>query len=179
MKRQLVCALGLGLVLAVSTAGMLLAQTPPGGTPAGKQDVCLSNIRQLALGCIMYAGDYYRFPRAEKWCDGIAPYIRNERIHHCPADKAKYSYAMNPNVGGKDLGKIADPGAVVLVFESTKGKKNAFDAGKSWPARARHPGGNCVAYVDGHAKCTKKKPDFRVALTREKTKKPRAGSGKP
>jgi len=127
-----------------------------------QQSACLSNLKQLALATLMYAQDYDEvFPPADKWCDGVMPYLRNEELFKCPSDpQHDYSYAFNRNLGGKRLGQIPRPAETVLIFDSTAGKKNAADAGESWPEEGRHNGGNNCAWADGHARWTQEKPDF-------------------
>jgi prepilin-type N-terminal cleavage/methylation domain-containing protein/prepilin-type processing-associated H-X9-DG protein len=69
-----------------------------------RQNTCLSNIKQLGTGLIMYTLDYdetlplndyvgnglaplagWRDPRAgDSWCSGIYPYVRNLPIYVCP-----------------------------------------------------------------------------------------------
>ena len=40
--------------------------------------VCMTNMKQLALGNIMYAGDNKeQFPSGSNWCDAVEKYIRN------------------------------------------------------------------------------------------------------
>jgi hypothetical protein len=120
-------------------------------------------MKQLATAVTMYAQDHQsRLPPANRWCDAINPYIRNQAIFKCPADKAKYSYAMNFNLSRMELKRIRNPAQTVMLFESTQGRKNATDVGRSWPAKPRHGPGICVAYCDGHCKVETKKPDFRV-----------------
>jgi prepilin-type N-terminal cleavage/methylation domain-containing protein/prepilin-type processing-associated H-X9-DG protein len=69
-----------------------------------RQSACLSNIKQLGTGLMMYAQDYdetlplndyvgnglaplagWRDPRAgDSWCSGIYPYVKNFQIYVCP-----------------------------------------------------------------------------------------------
>jgi prepilin-type N-terminal cleavage/methylation domain-containing protein/prepilin-type processing-associated H-X9-DG protein len=69
-----------------------------------RQTACLSNIKQLGTGLMMYAQDYdetlplndyignglapllgWRDPRAgDSWCSGIYPYVKNLPIYVCP-----------------------------------------------------------------------------------------------
>ena len=67
-----------------------------------RQTSCLSNIKQLTLGIIMYMADYDgTFPRGDStawgdghypaypygaWADGVQPYIKNVQIYICPSD---------------------------------------------------------------------------------------------
>jgi prepilin-type N-terminal cleavage/methylation domain-containing protein/prepilin-type processing-associated H-X9-DG protein len=82
------------------------------------QNNCLSNVKQLALGTLMYAADYdqkipgqyHPGPPAMGWAGVVQPYIKNTQIMVCPSDpvatgSARYvngpcSYALNYNGRG-------------------------------------------------------------------------------
>src|SRR5947209_8324637 len=69
-----------------------------------RQAVCLSNMKQLGTGLMIYAQDWdetlpindyignglapligWRDPRAgDSWCSGIYPYVKNNQIYVCP-----------------------------------------------------------------------------------------------
>jgi prepilin-type N-terminal cleavage/methylation domain-containing protein/prepilin-type processing-associated H-X9-DG protein len=69
-----------------------------------RQTACLSNMKQLGTGLMMYAQDYdetlplndyvgnglgplpgWRDPRAgDSWCSGIYPYVKNAQVYVCP-----------------------------------------------------------------------------------------------
>jgi len=74
-----------------------------------RQASCLSNIKQLTLGWIMYAQDYdEQFPQwnwgenykaswggsgskspnnaTTLWCNAIYPYVKNAQVYNCPSD---------------------------------------------------------------------------------------------
>jgi prepilin-type processing-associated H-X9-DG protein len=125
---------------------------------------CQSNLKQLALGMLMYAQDYDEcFPPADRWSDVIYPYIKNWGILKCPGDpKHEYGYAFNRALSFKRLGEIPRPAETPLLFDSTLGKKNAADEGISWPSGGRHSGGNSCAFTDGHVKWFREKPDFAL-----------------
>jgi len=128
------------------------------------QTACLSNIKQICLGLLMYAQDNdARFPTADNWSDAIHPYVKNEAILKCPSSSdLECGYAFNQNLSGKRLADVPRPAETVMVFESTLGKRNATDTGQSWPRPGRHNDGNNVGYVDGHAKWLSKEPDFSL-----------------
>jgi len=63
-----------------------------------RQTSCLSNIKQLSLGLLMYAQDYddklptyfwsegdAGIPNSTTWWGGIEPYVRNTQIYACPS----------------------------------------------------------------------------------------------
>lgn len=66
-----------------------------------RQTSCLSNLKQIGLGCIMYAQDYdERLPGSyqkdgqaddwplHKWGASVVPYVKNSQIFVCPSDDA-------------------------------------------------------------------------------------------
>ena len=75
-----------------------------------RQSNCLSNMKQLALGQLMYAQDYdERFSPNYNYCNGstelfwwedmIIPYINNRQVFDCPSDEpAGYTYRRPPNM---------------------------------------------------------------------------------
>jgi prepilin-type processing-associated H-X9-DG protein len=111
---------------------------------AAKSTACLSNVKQVALGCIMYASDtddVLKFG-ASNWTDKIYPYMKNKAILTCPEDaKGVVSYSINPKIVGKNLAKIKRPADTVMLYEGKGGKLNF-----------RHSGRAAVAFCDGHAK---------------------------
>jgi prepilin-type processing-associated H-X9-DG protein len=161
---------------AAPTPGTPVPPAPPSASPAAPNAVtraegnaaqagCVANAKQIGLAMMMYAQDYdERFPNPAKWHTGAMPYIRNEDVFHCPADKASgTSYAFNRNLGLMPLTKIARPSETIMAFESTLHAYDAFDlkgdVGASLPRPPRHDDGNSVAYVDGHVKLVPGVPD--------------------
>ena len=70
-----------------------------------RQTSCLSNLKQLTLGWVMYAQDYdEKFPQwkwdqswangnvmpnnnaTSLWCNAIFPYVKNAQVYQCPSD---------------------------------------------------------------------------------------------
>jgi prepilin-type N-terminal cleavage/methylation domain-containing protein/prepilin-type processing-associated H-X9-DG protein len=49
-----------------------------------RQTSCLSNVKQLALGHLMYYQDYEEFTPRAIWMERIQPYLRNRQILVCP-----------------------------------------------------------------------------------------------
>ncbi len=60
-----------------------------------QQNTCLSNVKQINLALIMYAGDYdqqFVWPGGagylgNQWVDRIVPYVKNDQIFTCPVDE--------------------------------------------------------------------------------------------
>jgi prepilin-type N-terminal cleavage/methylation domain-containing protein/prepilin-type processing-associated H-X9-DG protein len=84
-----------------------------------RQSSCLSNVKQIALGTMMYAQDYdemlpqtrYKHPPNETvkhWYVALEPYLKNEQILICPSsgvnrpDRHNYAFVANltGNCGG-------------------------------------------------------------------------------
>ena len=105
---------------------------------------CLSNIKQVSIGALMYLQDYdEKFklqPATYKF--KLMPYIKAEHIFHCPSDPTKgVSYSFNPNLQGISMAKIKSPAKTVMIYEGKAGKLDF-----------RHDGRASVGFVDGHAK---------------------------
>ncbi|MBM3957044.1 MAG: hypothetical protein FJ313_03205 [Gemmatimonadetes bacterium] len=121
---------------------------------------CLSQMKQLGLAELMYACDYDELcPPADKWCDATYLYHRNWELHHCPADTAAFSYAMNHKLSRVPAGRVQDPIRTVLLYESKTGRRNECDQrgrpGDGLPDPPRHQGGNSYGFADGHAQWLK------------------------
>ncbi len=139
---------------------------------------CQGNLKQLALGMLMYAQDYdMRFPPADRWCAATYPYVRNRQIHHCPADDAAFSYAYNYKLSRRLLDEVAYPSEMIMLYESEIGKGDAFDwpdfPGTSVPDPGRHDEANNYAYADGHVRldapwsCRVQEDAYRLQPTHE------------
>lgn len=119
--------------------------------PVATRSTCLSNLKQLALGQIMYASDYdERFPIAGQWSDLIYPYTKKMEILKCPEAKTPESYSMNDAVSSFSTEKLSSPDQTVLLFEADAYLVNA-SGGREWFVR-RHDDTGSVAFTDGHAK---------------------------
>jgi len=144
-----------------------------------RQTSCLSNLKQIALGYLMYVQDYDGmapnnpgnwggFPDIV-WRVQIQPYIKNTQIYHCPShrgsgDDASYSVSnrFSPWDGvfaGKnyDLEADVNGSAVTIVLME---RWTAFDWDEhlcsvdppSWSQRPQHNEGGNFSLADGHAK---------------------------
>lgn len=70
---------------------------------------CVSNLKQVALGMLMYSQDYdekFSYSRysnsAMTWDDAIFPYVKNVQVYVCPSayEENTRSYALNALVAG-------------------------------------------------------------------------------
>lgn len=122
---------------------------------------CYSNLKQLAIGHIMYAADYdERFPDRDAWMDALKPYAKNEDVFICPVikeleDPQLYGYAFNSTLSGAKV--LPNPEKVELVFDSINQARNASGTLESLPNPGRHDGMNNIAYADGSTKAVRTK----------------------
>jgi hypothetical protein len=117
---------------------------------------CLSNVKQLATGQLIYTCDWEdRLPQAVSWMDKIKPYVKDERVFHCPIAQAKdanaYGYAMSVACSDVNTVKAPTPDGTVLLFESALLARNACSGFYGLPDPPRHETVDMVAFVDGHA----------------------------
>jgi prepilin-type N-terminal cleavage/methylation domain-containing protein/prepilin-type processing-associated H-X9-DG protein len=103
-----------------------------------RQAVCLSNMKQLGTGLMMYAQDYdetlplndyignglapligWRDPRSgDSWCSGIFPYVKNSQVYVCP-EAVPY---LDPTVPWRSTAKIEDGMVSYLMNYATRGR---------------------------------------------------------
>lgn len=93
------------------------------------QATCNAHLKQLGVALQMYADDNDRkYPTADKWCDLLKPYYKDEKVLICPSAKYDYEdanvparchYAINPHA------EPNSPPDVVLMFETNDGWNQA------------------------------------------------------
>lgn len=101
-----------------------------------RQSSCLSNVKQIGLGCLMYAQDYdERFslsaittttPRYS-WIQLIDPYIKNSQVWDCPSATVNAiisyngcrSYCFNELLWSRKLGDVQSPAETVMLGDAT------------------------------------------------------------
>jgi|GEM_PF-6542089 len=134
-----------------------------GSGPEIEAAACLSNIKQINLGMLMFASDNdERLPSADRWVDEIMPYVKSPEIFKCPGDKsgAKSSYAMNSTLSGMSMKDIKNPSELVLVFETSKPGNNPAGGPEAVLKSSRHNSMAAFGFTDGHAKMEKNIPNF-------------------
>ncbi|NPV48458.1 MAG: prepilin-type N-terminal cleavage/methylation domain-containing protein [Armatimonadetes bacterium] len=102
-----------------------------------RQSSCLSNLKQIALGNLMYAQDYDEkfqppvvcnsgltgcFVAAEYCGSGyqpVGPYIKNRQLWECPSsnDCARTSYGWNMSLSYAKLANCKEPSATVMYAD--------------------------------------------------------------
>ena len=144
-----------------------------------KQTACLSNVKQIALGMLMYATDYDGYgpvtletPSKIWWNESVKPYVTNDQVWVC-AGQEPTTYSVPYWIGacyqkwGPDYAR--SPVDAAMLYEAPwVGYAQAWmarhpkDLWFSWegdrfggvlhPEYAGHNGTNNMAYMDGHAK---------------------------
>ncbi|MCK4323142.1 MAG: hypothetical protein KAW89_01330 [Armatimonadetes bacterium] len=134
-------ALVISIVVSVMVAGLVLLTVAGFGPIAenarstSEQYLCLSQIKQLALGTLMYATDHQGYlPDASRWREAIQPYVDDD-MFRCPSGT---TYAMNPQLSGMHLSQV--PIKTILLYE-------VDDSGNQLPKV--HLGGANYAFADG------------------------------
>jgi prepilin-type processing-associated H-X9-DG protein len=113
-------------------------------TRLAEKTTCLSNVKQLALGNLIYSNDYDDvMPRSDYWKSAITPYVQNGALFHCPDDKRPkaISYRMSDLLSRVSATAVANPSGTIMIYEGDSGELNP-----------RHDGKGSVGYADGHAK---------------------------
>lgn len=124
---------------------------------------CLSNEKNLCLAMLMYVDDYDgTFPLADRWTEGLSPYMGSAKLLKCPDDKsgAKSSYAMNAALSGKKESDIANPGQTVLLYETSAPGDSPSGGAEDVASPGRHNRSNNFGFADGHCKWQKQTPEF-------------------
>jgi prepilin-type processing-associated H-X9-DG protein len=106
--------------------------------------VCLSNIKQIGLGVIMFLADNDdKFKlTSTNWRTKAEPYLKNAELFHCPMEPSgAFSYSFNEKLAGREATGISDVANTVMVYEGKNGKLDF-----------RHEGRAVVCFTDGHAK---------------------------
>ncbi len=144
-----------------------------------RQISCLSNVRQLAVGTLMYAQDYDEvLPVAigglPDWSmfwstvELLQPYVRNTQISMCPSDPegsvnftdfsglGRYSYVWNRAafaymVPGMPEGTVRSLASIPLPTETPCFFDGTMVGMALW-TEARHNEGLNVSFFDGHAR---------------------------
>jgi prepilin-type N-terminal cleavage/methylation domain-containing protein/prepilin-type processing-associated H-X9-DG protein len=110
-----------------------------------RQSSCLSNVKQLGLGCLQYAQDYDELlPRTAiqvvggyyGWNMLILPYVKNDQIYRCPSkpnigwsssnplvySPCGYGYmgpnSPTPSLNARSLGNVNAPSTCIMLADS-------------------------------------------------------------
>jgi prepilin-type processing-associated H-X9-DG protein len=138
------------LLMPIPAAMLLPALAKAKHKAAGVQ--CMSNVKQLNLGVMMYSSDNNdHFPSGTIWCDALRAYVTNEKAYICSQGKPgqRCHYALNAQLVGRELKDVQAPAETVLIFE-TDGGWNVSGGRELLPAKPRHSGAYTVGFADGH-----------------------------
>lgn len=146
-----ICVSGFWVLMLPMLAAMVFPVFARARETARKQ-VCLSNVKDLSMAIGMYRADHDdQFPTADRWCEALVQYVKDEDVYRCPSAKdLACGYAYNIALSGARLADIADPMDQVSLFESDAG----WNAAGEWElltATPRHLRGDVWGFVDGSA----------------------------
>ncbi len=141
----------------VITVAMVSALPQPVSRCKPRETQCLSKLKRLAMAQLTYASDFDQcLPLVGSWPSTLLPYYNNEPdLLICPADsrhekqksgELQTSYTMSSRMSGVNIGDLAAPGEIALLFDGTQ----LF--GSHGAAAFRHSDRLNVALCDGHAK---------------------------
>ncbi len=130
---------------------------------------CLSNVKQLSLGFLMYSSDWdEHFPNgADSWEleQQILPYVRNQGLFTCPTAPSEQGYEWNPNLVGVSVADISNPANVPALWDA--GARLADVIPPPGLTTGRHNGGDNVGYTDGHAAWSSNTASLTAAIAVE------------
>ncbi len=140
---------------------------------AATRTQALTNVKQSALGLIMYTADNNEFlPPGNQWMDKSTQYVKNQDAFKSPAvvklDASAYGFAFRKEISGIDSFRIIAPNETAMVFDSTITSRNATSGIETLPSPPRYGSVNMIGFADGHAKAmlegASKEMDPKVAL---------------
>lgn len=106
--------------------------------------VSLSNVKQLALACLMLAQDYQGILRCDRknFRAAVFPYTKNVEIFTSPMDPpGTQTYQFNSKLSNVDLYKIPHPESTVMIYEGYWGHPSF-----------RNNDMAVIGFADGHAR---------------------------
>lgn len=134
-----------------------------GGHHYSPKTACISNLKQVGTGTLIYMSDFDdRYP-IKAWQDEIDPYVKNRDLYSCPEitneRKAKWGYAMNYELLGREQ-KPEDLSKIPLLFETDALAPNVV-ANIGSRSTTRHKskqdgiGGSVITFADSSTKFVK------------------------
>lgn len=112
---------------------------------------CLMNVKQLAVGMVMYAADYDdNLPPASRWLELNPEFKKDISRAICPTSHQDPAYALNQDLTLAAISKQPDPEKAVMLFESTAPSPNP--TGGPTTFNPAHVDKGVLAFLDGHAK---------------------------
>jgi prepilin-type processing-associated H-X9-DG protein len=126
-----------------------------------RKTACLSNLKQMATGQLIYAGDADdRVVLGPGWVDALMPYTKNEAVFKCSEVKSNqgHGYAFNKFLGGALMG-TEHAAKKHMVYDTRNLRRNVCEFLPDFPVPGRHKGFNNVAYADSHAQALRMDPE--------------------
>ncbi|NSW57152.1 MAG: hypothetical protein HPY44_14155 [Armatimonadetes bacterium] len=113
---------------------------------------CVSNMKQLMLGVLMYTQDFDQTLPGATWAKDLLPYVgNNEQLLRCPGrPDVPVGYALNEKLVGARLGDIKLPSETVALFEVRGGGESQVGNAADVPDPGFHNGMLAVGFMDGH-----------------------------
>ena len=110
---------------------------------ASKQTASLSNVKQIAVAALLYAGEHDdHLPSATNLKASLIPYLRNADVFTAPdAPKGSVGYFLDPRLSGVVVSWISNPAGTAMILQGSP-RKTAFP----------YQGRTAMSYADGHAK---------------------------
>ena len=126
-----------------------------------RQTSCLSNLKQIGLGMMMYISDYdeqfVQVTGTYRWYQPLMPYVKNEQVFICPSLRNMDS--GNPNTDytcsglfahGMPLATFEQPSQTIMIGE--RAEDAPWDGYHPWPNASSPDWNDLDTYVggDGH-----------------------------
>jgi len=126
------------------------------GNDLSPGDLCVSNVKQISAGMIMYSQDYDDvLPLKKEWSTIVSPYVKSKSMFHCPSvPKDKFGYAYNFVCSSHNTTQLGPLEKMAVIFDSTQLQKDNVTTLVSLPRPGRHEGKDTIGYLDGHVKAT-------------------------
>src|SRR5688500_10666298 len=116
---------------------------------AARKTACLSNLKQIGTGLMMYSQDFdethpgvWFGPIASapwdqpsdaatfyKWMDAIFPYVKNEQVFNCPSDSFNGDYTFRNRTGQNGYGSYAMSNAYFAPNDAYSGPSSDYNQG--------------------------------------------------
>jgi len=112
--------------------------------------LCGRNVAGLAAAVRTYVDDHQgKFPASGQWWDSVLPYLAEDVPGGTPTMCA---YVFNSALSGRRLDELADPSAVVTVFDGGfRGEQWTLEGERrDLPDTPTHVGGDNYGFADGH-----------------------------
>lgn len=117
------------------------------------KNACLSNVKKLVIGHLLYAADHDERFTLVDWVPAIQPYVKDKSAFRCPlVDKGGSGYAYNRLLAGAVLTEKDQPDKIALTFEVDDLHLGAVAERLIPLASNRHEEMLTLGFADGYAK---------------------------